>query len=178
MGYAVSVEMYASGEVSDYTAAVIDGIASLFAQRAGVGTDYVTVTVTAASVRIEVLILAIDEAAAELLTSALSAVTANATAATAFLSSIPGIDIYIEEVIPPQIGPPPRPPDDGSAGRVAAIVVGGLAGVCMLTLLLTRCGSAQEAVTWPHTLGAHASLAQGLHTQRTHARSDRTPPDP
>ena len=166
MGFAVSVEMYASGDLSDYTPAVIASITTLFAERANVGTDFVSVSVTPASVRIEVVILALDMAAAELLTFALSAVTANATAATAFLSAVPGIDITVEEVLAPVIGLPPRPPDDGSAGRVVGIVAGALVGACILYLLLRRCGSVQEAVRLgalpQRSLHSHSTITQAL----------------
>jgi len=151
--FSVTVELVASGEVSDYTPTVISSMRSIFATEAGVPIDDVSVSVLAASVRLTVTIAATDQTAATAVSTALAPVTATGAAATALLSTLPimvsvsTVAVTIAASPPPPPSTPPLPPptqptvgassSSGSldGGAIAGIVVGSLVGVAALAAL-------------------------------------------
>lgn len=134
MGFTVTVGLTVPGIVSDYTPAVVADVAALFARRAGVTDEYVSVSVLPASVLLLISILAVDENAAGGIAAVLDDVTANATAATAFLADVEvaGGRIVVEAVQPLTVGSTNG--SDGGAG--ASIALGLMGGVIMLVTLL------------------------------------------
>ena len=108
------VQMTAAGDVSDYGTEVKAGLASKFAELAGVDPSAVTVEVTPASVLITVSIIVQNAAAATALASTVTERLGDASAASAFtgltITSAPSVTAVTEtiliEAVPPS-GPPP-----------------------------------------------------------------------
>jgi hypothetical protein len=134
--HAISFAVIASGDVGDYTTEVTDAIAVKVAEAAGVDANAVSVTVTAGSVVITIVVYANSASAATTVGDTLESDFADAASATAFLSSISGVDIQVEAVTPIVSGTDAGGEDAISAatggggldgGIIAGIIVGVLA---------------------------------------------------
>lgn len=125
----------ASGDVSDYTPAIVDALETLFADLTGVAKDKVTVTVTSASVVITVEIRSSDSAAPTVL-SRLQATVGTTAGATAFLSTVPGITITVLSVdsLSTVEAMSTSSKKDDNTGAIVGGVLGGLAGLALLAL--------------------------------------------
>jgi hypothetical protein len=100
----VTFEVVASGDVSDYTFTVIDGIkASVASALTGVSASDVSVSVTAGSVRISVTVAVPDTAAQTSVSSQVASNLADTTAATQLVSSqVPtsaGVSIAVSSIV-------------------------------------------------------------------------------
>jgi hypothetical protein len=96
--FSVSFSVAASGDVADYTPAIKDSLAGTVAAKAKVDKSKVGVDVTAGSVKIEFTITAATSAAAATAGNAVQASVADASAATTFFSTVPGITIIVASV--------------------------------------------------------------------------------
>ena len=193
MAYVVVVSMTASGDVADYTAIVRDAIVAAFAEASGVDPANVTLTVTAASVRLAITIATSTEAAAQAAQAALGPSLTSADAATALLPSGFSVDATPTLALTPAtaLSPPaPAPPlsdgnapdglgggSSGAGGGVAAAGMAGLVLVMALCALRRRCRlqrkrqqQLQQGWLKPHTT---ERTTQGA---RARTNSDSHPP--
>jgi hypothetical protein len=99
--YQVTLSMTASGSVSDYLPSVVGAITTAFANRASVAPERVTVSVASASVLISVAIYVPDQPTAEGIITVVSPVTTDASAATAFLTNVGGVNVTIIDINAP-----------------------------------------------------------------------------
>ena len=131
----VVVRIVAAGTPDDFGTAEKDAIILLFATKAQVRLDAVTVTIIAASVQITVTIAAADAAAAAAVTTALEDVLADSDAATTFMQqAVP--EIVVESTnMQTQIAP-------SDASIDPAIIGGAAAGGGVFVLLVVLAGVA------------------------------------
>ena len=137
--FAVTFSLKASGDVADYTDTIKDAMAAKVATSAGVDKNSVAVEVTAGSVNIEFTIRAATEALATTAGNAVQASVADASAATAFFSTAPGITITVNSVT--AISAPASLKDAESslsAGALAGIIIGAIAGVVIIGVFTYR----------------------------------------
>ena len=155
--YVVVVTIVTSGSVADYTDEVRGAIIAAFAKASGVDPVKVSLTITAASVRLAITIATPDQASAETAQSALSPLLASADAAAeAFLPTGFAVEaaptLAIAYVAPGTAlsPPPPAPLSDadaadglggggggGGAGGVAAAA--GVAGLVLTVAVYALC---------------------------------------
>jgi len=130
--FAVSFTVTASGDVSDYTTAVKDAMATKVATTAGVDKSKVEVVVTAASVNVQFTIKASTAAAATAAGAAVQTSVATANATTAFFSTVPGITITVASVTAISAPVSSAVSSGLGGGAIAGIVIGVIAGVAIL----------------------------------------------
>jgi len=125
----------ASGDVSDYTPAIVNSLETMFADLAGVIKDMVTVTVTSASVVITVEIRSSASAGPTVL-SRLQATVGTSAGATAFLSGVPGITITVLSVdsLSTVEAQSTSSKKEDNTGAIVGGILGGLAGLGLLVL--------------------------------------------
>jgi len=122
----VSVQVTASGVVSDYDATKIAAVECAMATVAAVACNAVTVTVTAGSVLLDFIIITTDPAAVQAIVTETLATTAGATTALGVtVETVPTVAVVL-----------PAASDALDTGAIAGIVVGSVAGGLLLLLLL------------------------------------------
>ena len=135
------VTMTAAGDVSDYDDTVKAGLATKFAELAGVDPSAVAVTVRPASVIIEVAITVADASAATALVSTISTQLSSADAASAFtgltITSAPSVKAVAETVL--------VQPSQGLAPWVIALIVVSSTVVVLLLGVAIACRRAKRS---------------------------------
>ena len=128
----ISVRVIASGAVSDYDVAKQSALECAMADIAEVACDAVTVTITAASVILNFIIIAPPEKLASIgatITTALATTAGATTALGVTVEAVPTIDLSPEQSAPP----PPAAPSGGlSVGVIAGIAIGAAAVAAVL----------------------------------------------
>ena len=135
----VTFSLLASGEIADYTPAVLESITSVIAAAAGVQVSTVTIDVAAGSVLLTARILVASTDEATVVTSAVAGRIATPAAATALLSNAEGISIVVHNIVsapraqllqspPPFSGEFPAPAN----GFVVPIAIGSVIGFLAL----------------------------------------------
>jgi hypothetical protein len=134
----VTFEVVASGDVSDYTSTVIDSIkASVASALTGVSASDVSVSVTAGSVRISVIVAVPDTAAQTSVSSQVVSNLADTTAATQLVSSqVPtstGVSIAVTSIIS-------SPASEGGGGSdMTNIIIAIVVPVAVISLGVIAC---------------------------------------
>ena len=123
--HSVQITLPASGDVTDFTPAILSNITAQFASQLNLDASRISVTVRAASVSIVVTIRADDEAAAGLQTTVSSAMSDMASA-EAFLGDLPITLLAVptvEKKVTYTFVPDPNASSGGGGGAAVAIII-------------------------------------------------------
>ena len=124
--HSVQITLPASGDVTDFTPAILSNITAQFASQLNLDASRISVTVRAASVSIVVTIRADDEAAAAGLQTTVSSAMSDMASAEAFLGDLPITLLAVptvEKKVTYTFVPDPNASSGGGGGAAVAIII-------------------------------------------------------